>query len=142
MFRNLALLTVAAMMLSGAEGYAMPREREHQACLEKAVTDADFTKCRETEIRAVENMLPADENKLRKQKLLQQQIGVKGEGIEDMRAYFMKYMRSHCLYYVLANSGNGYSDAYNKAKCELADILQYEDNILSIDFMANSDIKF
>ena len=141
MNRKLTLFTATALLLGASWGNAMPREKEHAECLAKASTDAAVTQCRTTEIEAVEKALKADEQNIRQEKSLQALAKKSGESIEDMRELFQSYAKSHCLYYVLANHGNGYSDAYNKAKCELADILQYQDNLQEIYQMAISDIK-
>jgi len=120
---------------------AMPREKEHAECLKKATTDAEVTKCRITQIDAVKKEIIKEEKDISKEVLLKDLVSSPNDNLQKMRAYFNQYSQSHCLYYVIANSGNGYSDAFNKAKCELADILLYEGNMSSIFYTAQSDIK-
>ena len=141
MLNKISLLMVSALLLGTSYVYAMPREAEHAACLKKATTDTEVTKCRETQIDAVKAVLAQDENKLRNAPLLQGLVSSSDNNIEAMRSYFEKYSKSHCLYYVMAHSGNGYSDEFNKAKCELANILQYDGNLQSVHHMVASDIR-
>ena len=138
---KIILLMVGALLFGAASVCAMPREAEHTECLKKATTDAEVTKCRETQIAAVKAVLAQDENKLRSASLLQELVSSSDNNIEAMRSYFEKYSKSLCLYHVIANSGNGYSDEFNKAKCELANILQYEGNLQSVHHMVASDIR-
>jgi len=141
MTNKISALLAMTLLLYATGLNAMPREQEHAECLKKATTDAEVTKCRETQIKAVEATLAGLENDVKKQNVLKSLVASKEENVEKMRFYFEQYKKSHCLYYVTANSGNGYSDAFNKAKCELADILLYERNLQEITNMAKSDIK-
>ena len=120
---------------------AIPREQAHAECLGQAITDAAVVQCRETEIAAVKAEIQEYEEKLNKEKLLQPLLKSSEKKIEKMRAYFNKYAESYCLYYVIANRGNGYSDAFNKAKCELGNVLQYDDDLILLQQMSANDIK-
>ena len=141
MLNKISLLVVGALLFSASNIYAMPRENEHAECLKKATTDAEVTKCRETQIDAVKAELGQDEKNIRKTDILRGLVSSKEDNLETMRSNFEQYSKSYCLHYVIANSGNGYSDEFNKAKCELANILQYERDLISIYQMALSDIK-
>lgn len=132
MFRKLTLLTAAAMMFAGTEGYAMPDDEAYNKCMAKAVADAEVTKCMEQAIKATEKAISEQKQDLSK-------------AIEDNKDlplldnYYMKYSKSYCLYYVAANAGNGYSNEYNKAKCLLASYLQYYTDLLSLYNSAITD---
>ena len=141
MLKRLGLIVTFLGIILQNDVCAMPREAEHELCLKKAVTDAEVTKCREIEIAAVKKQLIEDEMHVTKEKLLQRLVKSKDKNIEVMHKYFHDYAESYCLYYVIAYRGNGYSDAYNRARCELANLLQYEDDITSIFETAGYDIK-
>ena len=141
MFKKIGLLITVFTLILQTGALAMPREAEHELCLRKAVTDAEVTNCRKIEIEAVKKQLIEDENFVRKEKLLQSLVNSKNKNVETMHNYFHQYAKSYCIYYVIAHHGNGYSDAYNQARCELANLLQYEDDIVSIYETARNDIK-
>ncbi|MBR1604481.1 MAG: hypothetical protein IJ660_00045 [Alphaproteobacteria bacterium] len=141
MIKKIFLSMIVLLLLPANIVNAIPREKEHAECLAKAVSDSAVAQCRETETEAVKAEIKEYEDKIRQEELLQPLVKSADKGIEQLHTYFEKYAESYCLYYVLANRGNGYSDAFNKAKCELSNALQYDDDLISLQQMSANDIK-
>lgn len=141
MIRKVFFITTVCLLLESGIANAIPREQEHSQCLAEATTDAAVIKCRETEIEAVKAEIKEYEEKIRQEDLLQPLVKSSDKNVEQLQTYFNKYAESYCLYYVLANQGNGYTDAFNKAKCELGNVLQYDDDLISLQQMSANDIK-
>ena len=134
MVKKISLLTILGVFFSFS-ALAVPNEAEFGLCLKKNATDAGLTECYKKETEVVKNEIKTLENAL-------QPIAIADNvTITTLKGYISEYIKSYCDYYILAHSGDGYSNSFHSAKCYMLGYMQYYRNLQSLYGLSISDIK-
>ena len=129
-------LSIAVMSLA-TSAWAIPNDNEYTQCMQSTSTDAGTTKCMEQEIIAVNKACSELEEKLND---IKANIDVAAK-TKELKQMFAQYRQSYCMHYAKVRQGDGYSQEYHTAWCQMLLSLQYYRDLQMIYGVASTDIE-
>lgn len=125
MIKNKFFLTILFTLILSTQALAIPNSQEYQDCMQKESSDAGTAQCYENEIKYFQNMTDENIPLMKKHPELGIIANSQQYNIDEQYKAFNAFLKDYCKYYVKAKQGEGYSDRYLLADCQLGYIQMY-----------------